>query len=215
MRRLAALLFRWIAWLAALACVPGGALWALTPLGIQLADQQLPAGSERFWQLFFTAPLLLLVGLAGLWWLGCLGSGRLARVALIVTCVGLGMVVFGNVGQFWFGLDDLFTVTAPAYRTFRIGLVLLALGALVLGIATAYKRTLPAWGALPFVLAALCGLVAFLQDLGDLGAGLWSAFGADWIWLAFSATLGRLLASLRNQKTKTSDPLPRDTSAGG
>jgi hypothetical protein len=97
MRRLATLLFRWSAWLAALACVPGGTLWALTPLGTHLADQRLPAGSDRFWQLFSTAPLLLLVGLAGLWWLGYLGSGRLARAGLVMTCVGLGMVVFGNI----------------------------------------------------------------------------------------------------------------------
>lgn len=202
MRKLAARVFRSTAWLAALACIPGGVLWALTPLGIQLADQRLPAGSDRFWQLFSTAPLLLLVGLAGLWRLGCLGSGRFARASLALTSFGLGMVIFANVGQFWFGLDDLFTVTAPAYRAFRFGLVVLALGALFLGIATGRERSLPIWGILPFTLAALCGLAAFLQDLGNVGAGLWSAFGVGWLWLGLSAVLVRLLTYLREREAK-------------
>lgn len=206
MRRLATLLFRWSAWLAALACVPGGTLWALTPLGTHLADQRLPAGSDRFWQLFSTAPLLLLVGLAGLWWLDCLGSGRFTWVGLAVAGVGICMIVLGNIGQFWFGLDDLFTLTAPAYRAFRIGLLLLALGGAILGITAARDQALPVWGLLPFAVAVLCGLAAFLQDLGDLGAGLWSAFGAGWIWLGFSGTLAHLLTNLRKRKTKISDP---------
>lgn len=206
LRRLVSRLFHFAAWLAALACVPGGALWALTPVGIQLAGQRLPAGSDGFWRLFFASPTLLLLGLVGLWWLGRLGSGLTARLGLIAASVGLAMVIFGNVGQFWLGLDDLFTVTAPAYRAFRIGLVLLALGAVVLGVAAARERALPAWVAAPFVLAALCGLAASLQNLGDLGAGLWSAFGAGWIWLGSSAALSQILTSLDRRSTKKSAP---------
>jgi hypothetical protein len=150
--------------------------------------------------------LLLLVGLAGLWWLDCLGSGRFTWVGLAVAGVGICMIVLGNIGQFWFGLDDLFTVTAPAYRAFRIGLLFLALGGAILGITAARDQALPVWGLLPFAVAVLCGLAAFLQDLGDLGAGLWSAFGAGWIWLGFSGTLAHLLTNLRKRKTKISDP---------
>ncbi|CAN5619826.1 hypothetical protein BH24ACT22_BH24ACT22_01200 [soil metagenome] len=163
MRGLAARALGWSVRLMALACVPGGAFWALTPVGIQLADQRLPAGSERFWQLFSAAPLLLLLGLAGLWWLGCLGSGLPARAGLATAGIGLAMIVLGNVGQFWLGLDDLFTVAAPAFRVFRLGLVLVALGAIVLGTVAALRRALPIWSAAPFVLGALCGLFRGFQ----------------------------------------------------
>lgn len=199
MRKLAARLFVFVAWLAALACVPGGALWALSPIGVQLANERLTTGSDRFWQLFFSAPLLMLVGLLGLWWLGYVGSGWLARAGFVATGIGLLMVISGNVGQFWLGLDDIFTVAAPAYRTFRAGLLLTAAGAATFGITAFTNRTLPRWGALPFVIAAACGFVAFLNDFGTLGAGLWATFGAGWVWLGFSVFLTRLVCSLRGR----------------
>lgn len=199
MQNLVTLLSRLAYWIAVLFCIPGGALWALTPLGIQLADQRLPSGSARFWQLFSLAPMLLLVGLAGVWLVGCLGSGWIARLSLVAACLGLLIVVFGNVGQFWFGLDDIYPVTAPAYRAFRIGLLVLAVSAATLGVSSAYERALPIWAALPFTVAAFCGLVAFLGGVEELGPGLWSAFGAGWIWLGFSVALVQLVAIVRDR----------------
>ena len=199
MRRLQSRGFRLAAWLATLACVPGGALWALTPLGIQLADQRLPAGSDRFWQLFSAAPILLLIGLAGLWVVGFLGSGKVARLGALAAGFGLALVVVGNVGQFWLNLDGVYPVTAPAYRSFRIGLLVLAVSAIVLGVNSAYQKALPLWAALPFTVAAVCGLAAFLVEVGGIGPGLWSAFGAGWIWLGFSVVVA-LLAALRRRR---------------
>lgn len=189
-----------IAWLAALACVPGGVLWALTPLGIRIAEERLPEGNDRFWQLFPSAPLLLLVGLAGLWFLRYVGSGWLGRMGVVGAFIGLVLVISGNVGQFWLDLDDTFAVLAPAYRTFRMGLVLLAVGAVVFGAAAVRDRALPFWAVLPFVVASICGLIAFLRDLGAPGAGLWAAFGAGWVWLGFSVVLVRLMTRSRKRE---------------
>lgn len=201
MRKLTSKLAAGISWLAVLASLAGGALWALSPLGIVLAQIRLQGGSDVFWQLFPAAPLALAVGLVGLLWVGALGRGWPSRLGAGVALLGLAMVVAGNVGQFWLGLDDTYTVLAPAYRTFRAGLVVLALGSGLFGIAGLLERSLPAWGALPFVAAAICGLVAFVWELGTLGSGLWAAFGAGWIWLGFSVVLSAVLALLRDRKT--------------
>lgn len=189
-----------LSWLAVLACLAGGALWALSPLGIVLAQLRLQGGGDVFWQLFPAAPLALTAGLAGLLWVGVLGRGWPSRTGAGVALLGLAMVVAGNVGQFWLGLDDTYTVLAPAYHTFRAGLVVLAVGSGLFGLAGMLERSLPAWGALPFVAAALGGLVAFVWDLGTLGSGLWAAFGAGWIWLGFSVVLSGLAGFLKDRK---------------
>ncbi len=195
-----------ISWLAALCCLPGGALWALSPLGILLAEGYLAGGATVFWQLFSSAPLLMLVGLIGLRLTGHVGSGWLARAGFAATLAGLVAVISGNVGQFWLGLDDTFMVTAPAYRAFRIGLVVLAAGSLLFGLAAAKDRSVPLWGTIPFVAAAICGLAAFTGNLGSLGSGLWTAFGAGWIWLGLSVLLAGLATYLRERKTKKLKP---------
>lgn len=181
-----------IVWLIALACVPGGVLWTASPLGIFLSEQSLTQGSDAFWMLFPSAPLLLGVGVIGLWRLGAMGGGWATRITALLALLGAAMVIVGIVGQFWLDLDETFTILAPAYRTFRAGLVVLALGALLIGLVGMLKRSLPAWGALPFMVAAVCGLIAFSSDLGTLGAGLWAAFGAGWCWLGFSVLVSAL-----------------------
>lgn len=198
-----------ISWLAVLACLAGGALWAVSPLGVVLAQLRLQGGGDVFWQLFPAAPLALAVGVVGLLWVGALGRGWTSRLAAGVVLLGLAMVVAGNVGQFWLGLDDTYTVLAPAYYTFRIGLIVLAVGSGVAGISGLLERSLPAWGALPFVAAALGGLVAFAGDLGTLGSGLWAAFGAGWIWLGFSVVLSALAGLLKDRRPAFPKRRPR------
>lgn len=185
-----------ISWLTVLSCLPGGALWAISPLGIVLSEQRLIEGSAVFWKLFPAAPLALALGIVGLWWIGAVGSGWAGRAGAGVALLGLLMVTVGIVGQFWLGLDATFAVLAPAYYTFRSGLVVLAAGSVVFGSAGLLARSLPAWGAIPFIVAALCGLVAFVWELGTLGSGLWAVFGAGWIWLGFSAALSSLAGFL-------------------
>lgn len=195
--RLLLTLVRW----AGLLCVPGGVLWALSPLGVQLSEMQFKTPNV-FWKLFPSAPLLLLVGLIGLHLRFSGRSGMLERVAFFVTLAGLVMVIAGDIGEFWLGLDNVFIMAAPAYRTLRIGLLVLAIGTMLFGVAAARGETLPVWGALPFAIGGLCGLVAFSADLEAFGAALWILFGVGWAWLGFAFLVDGLLGLWRSRRSK-------------
>lgn len=173
-----------VVWLASMFTIPGGGLWALTPMGIALAESRLPSGADGFWQLFVSAPLLLIVGVAGLHLRRISGAGGPLRwTSFLVTFAGLVLVAAGNVGQFWLGLDDTFILTAPAYHAFRVGLVVAAVGAVLIGVSALQDRPVPAWTVPPFLAAAMGGLIAFVVDLGATGAMLWALFGLGWVWL--------------------------------
>ncbi len=77
-------------------------------------------------------------------------------------------------------------MAAPAYHTFRAGLVLAAAGALLFAVLEAKGGGLPVWCGLPFALSALAGLIAVLWDTGPFGAALWAVFGAGWVWLGLA-----------------------------
>ncbi len=173
-------------WLVALMCVPGGMLWVLSPLGVTLSESQFKT-PDVFWKLFPSAPLLMLAGLVGvrLWRMG--RPGLLERIAFFVAVAGVVLIVAGDVGKFYLLLDDeYFLMSAPAYRTMRIGFIVLTAGSTLLGVFGARSGRLPIWGALPFAICSLAGLVAVVKDLGPFGAALWIAFGVGWIWLGFS-----------------------------
>jgi hypothetical protein len=200
-------LLRW----SGLICVPGGVLWALSPLGIQLSVLRFHTPNV-FWKLFPSAPLLLLIGLVGLHLRISARSGRLERAGFLLALVGLVLVLAGNVGQFWLGTDDVYIMTAPAYRAFRLGLLVLAVASVLFGVAAARDGTLPLWGTLPFVVGALGGLVAFLGDLGTFGAMLWILFGVGWAWLGFALFLDGILRFWRSKQTRPSpEGLPSGT----
>jgi hypothetical protein len=174
-------LLRW----TALLCVPGGVLWALSPIGVRLSEMRFHTPNV-FWKLFPSAPLLLLVGLVGLHFYVSGRSGWLERVGFVVALLGLLLVLVGDVGQFWLGLDDRYIMAAPAYRALRVGLVVFASGSILFGVAAGRDRTLPVWGVLPFAIGSLCGLISVFRDLGQPGAVLWIVFGLGWAWLGFA-----------------------------
>jgi hypothetical protein len=168
--------------------VPGGVLWALSPVGVYISDLRFHTPNV-FWKLFPSAPLLLLAGLIGLHFLISGRSGWLEKAGFFLALLGLALILFGDVGEFWLGLDDRYIMAAPAYRAFRLGLLVFGVGSLLFGIAAGRDRTLPVWGALPFAIGALCGLVSFSRDLGQLGTALWILFGLGWAWLGFALLL--------------------------
>ena len=188
--------------------IPGGMLWALTPMGIALAETRLPSGADGFWQLFSSAPLFLLVGLVGLHLRRLTGAGGPLRwAAFLVVSAGFVLVAAGNIGQFWLGVDDTFILAAPGYRAFRIGLLVAAAGAVVLGVSALRDRTVPSWTVPPFMAAALGGLLAFAVDLGATGAMLWALFGLGWVWLGavvfVQDVLGLVLGRRRRPSSET------------
>ena len=189
MRRLLLFLIRW----SGLLVVPGGALWALSPVGISISETAFGTPNV-FWKYFLSAPLLLLIGLVGVEIRQWRPSGPLQKIGFALALVGLILVAAGDAGLYWLGLDERFIMTAPAYRAFRLGLLLLGAGSILLGVAAPRDGVLPTWGLLPFVVGSLCGLVAFVVDLGSFGAGLWMLFGLGWAWLGLSLAVDGLLS---------------------
>lgn len=197
MIRLLSTLLRW----SYLLCVPGGALWALSPLGIYLSEYRYKT-PDVFWQMFPVCVLLLVAGLVGVYfrWEG--RRGWPAKAGFFVTLAGLILVLAGAVGKYWLGLDNVYIMTAPAYTAFRLGLFVLAAGCILLGVAGARTGNLPVWGALPFAIGALAGLISFYRDLGAFGATLWILFGLGWAWLGVSLAVSSFVAARRKTRTK-------------
>jgi hypothetical protein len=124
-------------------------------------------------------------------------SGRartLEKVGFWLAALGLLLVVAGDAGLFWLGLDDRFIMTAPAYRAFRLGLLLLGVGSILFGVGAPRDGDLPTWGLLPFVVGCLCGLISFAVDLGSFGTVLWMLFGLGWAWLGLSLAVDGFLS---------------------
>jgi hypothetical protein len=190
-------ILRW----SVLLCVPGGVLWVLSPVGVYISDLRFHTPNV-FWKLFPSAPLLLLAGLVGLYLLVSSRSGWLGKVGFLLALLGLVMILGGDVGEFWLKLDDRYIMMAPAYRTFRIGLIVLAVGCVLLGVAAGRDRTVPLWGALPFAVGGLCGLVSFSRDLGRFGTALWMLFGLAWTWLALVLLVEGIRRFWRERRTE-------------
>jgi hypothetical protein len=180
-------------------CVPGGVLWALTPTGISISNLAFHTPNV-FWKLFWPAPLLILLGLVGLQLRQSGRSGLLGKLGFFVAILGLVMVIAGDVGLYWLGVDDDYIVTAPAYNTFRLGLLVLAVGSILFGVTSPRDGALPTWGLLPFVVGSLCGLISFSRDLGSFGAVLWILFGVGWAWLGLSLVVEGFSSFLRTRR---------------
>ena len=195
LRRLLTFIIRW----SGLLVVPGGVLWALSPVGVSLSASLFHTPNV-FWKLFPAAPLLILLGLVGLQLRQAGRSGPIEKVGFFLAALGLVLIVAGDVGLYWLGIDDTYIMTAPAYRAFRLGLLVLAVGSILFAVFAPRDGALPTWGLLPFVVGALCGLISFATDLGTFGAALWILFGLGWAWLGLSLA-ARSPLSLRPRRT--------------
>ena len=195
LRRLLSFLVRW----SGLLCLPGGAMWALSPTGVYISTFAFHTPNV-FWKLFWPAPLLMLLGLIGLQLRQSDRSGLPQKIGFLVAAVGLLMVMAGDIGLYWLGIDDMFIVTAPAYHTLRIGLIVLAVGSIIFAVTSPRDGALPSWGLLPFVVGSLCGLISFSRDLGSFGAVLWALFGVGWAWLGLSLVVVGLASYFRGRR---------------
>jgi hypothetical protein len=195
LRRLLSFLLRW----SGILCVPGGVLWALSPTGVYISNFAFHTPNV-FWKMFWPAPLLILLGLIGLQLRQWGRSGPLEKVGFFAAVVGLVMVMAGDVGLYWLGIDDIFIVTAPAYNTFRLGLLVLGVGSILFAVTSPRDGSLPTWGLLPFVIGSLCGLISFSRDLGSFGALLWIVFGVGWAWLGLSFAAVGFFALLQKRR---------------
>jgi hypothetical protein len=185
--------------------VPGGVLWALSPLGVYLSELRFntPAVS---WKLFPSAPLLLLTGLIALHFTISDRSGWLEKAGFLVALFGIVSIIVGDVGEFWLGLDNVYIMMAPAYRSLRLGLSVMAAGAILFGVGAGRGGTLPVWGVLPFTIGALCGLISVFRDLGNFGAVLWTLFGVGWAWLGLALFLESAMLFWRSGRREPTPP---------
>lgn len=184
-----------------MSCILGGALWALSPLGLYILAEYRYFPLTMLWKLFPSAVLLMLVGVIGLWfWVRAPGWPE--RIGFAAVIAGIVLVVAGAVGKYWLGIDDLYIMTAPAYKTFRVGLVVLTAGSLLFGAAAARSRSLPVWAALPFAVASLAGLISVLQDFEYLGVAMWVLFGIGWVWIGLSLLVANTASSLRKRRVR-------------
>lgn len=195
MHRLLSFLLKW----GGILCVPGGVLWALTPTGVYISNLAFHTPNV-FWKLFWPAPLLILLGLVGLQLRQSGRSGLLEKLGFFVAILGLVMVIAGDVGLYWLGVDDIFIVTAPAYNAFRLGLLVVAVGSILFGVTSPRDGAVPTWGLLPFVVGSLCGLISFSRDLGSFGAVLWILFGVGWAWLGLSLVVEGFSSFVRTRR---------------
>ena len=196
MRRLLSFLLEW----SGILCVPGGLLWALSPTGISISNLAFHTPNV-FWKMFWAAPLLILLGLIGMQLRQSERSGLLEKLGFFVAVVGLVLIIAGDIGLYWLGIDDRFIVTAPAYNAFRIGLLVLAVGSILFAVTAPRDGALPTWGLLPFVLGSMCGLISFSRDFGSFGAVLWVLFGVGWAWLGLSLLVGGFSSYLKTRRT--------------
>ena len=196
MRRLLSFLLEW----SGILCVPGGLLWALSPTGISISNLAFHTPNV-FGKMFWSAPLLILLGLIGLQLRQSERSGLLEKLGFFVAVVGLVLIIAGDIGLYWLGIDDRFIVTAPAYNAFRIGLLVLAVGSILFAVTAPRDGALPTWGLLPFVLGSMCGLISFSRDFGSFGAVLWALFGVGWAWLGLSLVVGGFSSYLKTRRT--------------
>jgi hypothetical protein len=88
---------RLISWAGAVACVAGGVLWALSPIGVHLSELKFHTPNV-FWKMFWPAPLLILLRLIGPQLRQAGRSGWLEKVGLFVAILGLVMITVGDAG---------------------------------------------------------------------------------------------------------------------
>ncbi|MBA2692846.1 MAG: hypothetical protein H0U65_10185 [Rubrobacter sp.] len=188
-------LLRW----SFLLLVPAGAAWALSPLGVYLSEYAFRTPNV-FWRLFPSAPILMLLGLAGVFFFVMREKGIFAKVGFWTVVLGGFLTVVGTFGKYYLGLDDVYIMTAPAYAVMRAGFVVLAAGAVVFGAGAARERSLPFWGALPFAIAAVAGLVSVARDFGEVGAAMWISFGVGWSWLGLALLIERVAGCLKKRR---------------
>ena len=195
MRRLLSFLLKW----SGVLCVPGGLLWALSPTGVSISNLAFHTPNV-FWKVFWTSPLLILLGLIGLQLRQSERSGMWEKLGFFAAVVGLVLIIAGDIGLYWLGIDDDYIVTAPSYHAFRLGLLVLAVGSILFAVTAPRDGVLPTWGLLPFVLGSMCGLISFSRDFGSFGAVLWALFGVGWAWLGLSLAVEGFSSFLRKRR---------------
>jgi len=179
----------------------GGALWALWYVGVPLFGERYES-YETYNRLMPIVLLLLMAGMVGFHAAQRGAYGGRGRAGFVASFVGLALMVVGNASEFW-----LFTMQAYAeangrqasWGVFLLGMLLLAIGSVLFGIATMRAGALPRLGGLLVVVWLPVGILSSILSAvtgvlpTDLAFSLGSAvtLGAGWMVLGYAVWSGR------------------------
>ena len=174
-------LIRW----SGLAAMLGGLLWMVLGAlaGMTGGSTKVLGLTEGAYCRMFTVSLLLVTaGLAGLYARQAGRFGRLGAAGFVLAFIGLALMVLGIVIEWW--ISDLMFADVPlgefkpgthaGWGIFGVGFCVLAVGLVLVGIATIQAKALPRWSrALPLVIGLLpaSGFLVALS-IGEWGFGL-------------------------------------------
>jgi hypothetical protein len=195
-------------WAGLAAITAGSAFGFVLPLVATAAtDDPVGVGYDDYNRLLTLPLVLLLVALAGLRSLQVPELSPWERWGALLAFVGAALLVVGNAIEFWavlFSDDAVFALAEDrgldewagstiGWLTFLAGGLLLFVGGIVFGAATARARILPRWAGVVIALTApllLAAVIAWTESV-PITAGLAIALAGGWVALG-----GLLLAAI-------------------
>jgi hypothetical protein len=191
------------------AAIVSGIAWGVSlPLVASAAsDDPVGLGYDEYNRLLTLPLLLLLVALAGLRTLQLPELSSWGRRGASLAVLGAGLLVLGNVIEFWAVLlsnDDVAAIATDrdldewagstiGWVVFLVGALLLFVGGIVFGVDTWHIRILPGWAGLVVAATAPLLLAAFVA--GSTSVRLTAVF-AGVLGLSWVALGGLLLAAI-------------------
>jgi len=184
-----------------LAAIFGGVAWAVSlPLVATAAgDDPVGLGYDDYNRLLTLPLVLLLVALLGLRSLQRPRLSRWGRRGAALSLIGVGLMLAGNIVEFWLVLlaeDPVFAIASDrgvesfagsdiGWPIFLIGALLLFVGGILFGAAAPRAMILPSWAAVVVALTAPLLIAAFIVWTTSVAATavLASVLGVGWILL--------------------------------
>ena len=184
-------LIRW----SGLATMLGGllfmVLWRLA--GMAESTKVLGLTESAYGRMNTASLLLLTAGLAGLYLYARQAGrfGRLGAAGFVLAFIGVALMVLGNVIEWW--ISDLMFADVPlgefkpgthaGWGMFLIGLCVLAVGLVLVGIATIQAKALPRWSRVLPLVTGLLLASGFLVALSIGEWGLWVILLSLGVWM--------------------------------
>lgn len=158
----------------------GGVLWAMKAAVYGNVAPAQPAGAAD--TLFFVVPLLLILGLVGLYVRHAEGMGGAAKGGFVQALIGLVLLAAGFLADLTFGVTG-------AERAYLFGFLILAFGLVLVGLAAVKTNSLGRFSPLPLALGLLIPL-SVVAGAEPLRAVLSALFGLGWATLGLMLLLG-------------------------
>jgi hypothetical protein len=190
-----------------LAAIGSGIAWAVVLPLVATAASADPVGWRYDdWNRLLTLPLLLLlVSLVGIHRVAAERISAWGRRGGALALVGVGLMLVGNIVEFWLVLltdADVFAIADPrgldewagstvGWLVFLLGSLLLLAGGVLLGVGTSRAGVFPSWAGFALGLTSPVLLIAFVLWSASVAATVAPALLLGGIWIALGAVLLR------------------------